>query len=433
MDNPRALALNSLIKTDTQSCFTNIEINTVLSRAKMEKNDVSLYTLLYLGVTEKKLYLDYVISQYSTTPLDKIDVETINVLRLGIYQLMFTDRIPDYSAVNESVALAPKRSKGFVNAVLRELLRKNKAVTLPSDRWERLCLTYSVPTELAEIFKRSYGEGEAEQIISYEDKSHGVSLRVNTLMVDYERAVELLTKRGCKIEKSKIASDVIICQSPVSEIGDLIDGGLFFVQDESSRICAQIMDAKSTERILDACACPGGKTFSMAIDMENDGSILACDLHKNKLGLITKGADRLGIEIIKVKEQNGKNYSEEYESSFDKVLCDVPCSGLGVIFKKPDIKYKSVDDINSLPRVQFDILSNCARYVKAGGILVYSTCTLNKAENEENVLKFLKENGNFVPVDFEIGEIKSKEGMFTFLPHKTETDGFFVAKLMRVQ
>ena len=157
MDNPRALALNSLIKTDTQSCFTNIEINTVLSRAKMEKNDVSLYTLLYLGVTEKKLYLDYVISQYSTTPLDKIDVETINVLRLGIYQLMFTDRIPDYSAVNESVALAPKRSKGFVNAVLREFLRKNKAVTLPSDRWERLCLTYSVPTELAEIFKRSYG------------------------------------------------------------------------------------------------------------------------------------------------------------------------------------------------------------------------------------------------------------------------------------
>ena len=325
MDNPRALALNSLIKTDTQSCFTNIEINTVLSRAKMEKNDVSLYTLLYLGVVEKKLYLDYVISQYSTTPLDKIDVETLNVLRLGIYQLIFTDRIPDYSAVNESVSLAPKRSKGFVNAVLRELLRKNKAVNLPLDKWEALSLTYSVPQELIEIFRSSYGDDVAEKIISYEDRGHGVSLRVNTLMVDFKRAVDLLIKRGCEIEKSKIASGVIICYSPVSEIGDLIDGGLFFVQDESSRICSLVVDAKSGERVLDACACPGGKTFSMAIDMENEGEILASDLHKNKLGLISKGADRLGIEIISVKEQNGKIYKEEYDSTFDKVLCAV-CS-----------------------------------------------------------------------------------------------------------
>ena len=214
---------------------------------------------------------------------------------------------------------------------------------------------------------------------------------------------------------------------------DLIDTGFVFVQDESSYICTRVIDAQPGEKIADVCACPGGKTFSMAIDMKNRGELKSSDLHKNKLSLIEKGAKRLGIDIVSVAEQNAKNYVAENDGYFDRVLCDVPCSGLGVIFKKPDIKYKSIDSIKALPEIQYSILSNCSKYVRVGGILIYSTCTICRAENEENILRFLKENINFEPVEFEIGKVKSQNGMYTFLPHITETDGFFVAKLRRVR
>ena len=194
-----------------------------------------------------------------------------------------------------------------------------------------------------------------------------------------------------------------------------------------------VVDAQPNDTILDACACPGGKTFSMSIDMKNKGEVIACDLHPSKLSLIDKGAKKLGIDIISTKEQNGKAYNEEFKGKFDKVLCDVPCSGLGIIFKKPDIKYKSIENINNLPNVQYDILSTQANYVKKGGILVYSTCTLNKEENEFNVLRFLEENKSFEAIDFEIDNVKSQNGMYTFMPHINHTDGFFVAKMKRVK
>ena len=206
-----------------------------------------------------------------------------------------------------------------------------------------------------------------------------------------------------------------------------------FVQDESSLICTRAFGGRAGEAIGDMCACPGGKTFSIAIDMENKGQIKAFDLHENKLSLIEKGKRRLGIDIISTAVQNGKEYKEEYKDYFDRVLCDVPCSGLGVIFKKPDIKYKSIDSIEGLPLIQYDILKNCSRYVKKGGYLVYSTCTIRKEENEDNVRRFLKESSDFELVDFEVGQVKSKDGMFTFLPHIEETDGFFVAKMKRVR
>ena len=216
-------------------------------------------------------------------------------------------------------------------------------------------------------------------------------------------------------------------------IKDLIENGLVFVQDESSRICTLALGAQPNETIADVCACPGGKTFSVAIDMQNKGQILASDLHQNKLSLITKTAQRLGIDIISVKEQNAKENVSEYNDKFDRVLCDVPCSGLGIIFKKPDIKYKDINSIKGLPSVQLDILSNCSKYVKIGGTLVYSTCTIVKEENEKNIISFLEQNPNFETVDFEIGGVKSENGMYTFLPHITKTDGFFVAKLKRVK
>ena len=433
MDNPRKLALLSLIKSDTQECYTNIEINTVLTRAVLEKSDRALYTLLYLGVVEKKLLLDSVISQYSKSPIGEIDVETLNTLRLGLYQLIFTDRIPDYSAVDESVSLAPKRSKGFVNAVLRGFLRNGKKIEYPANSWERLSLEYSMPMGIVDLLRESYGDTVARELISYQATDFGLSIRVNTLKATPQEIYEELKSMGYAPSYSKYADDIIKCSVPASEIKDLIDTGRAFIQDESSRICAKAVGAVANEKIADVCACPGGKTFSMAIDMENKGKIKASDLHKNKLSLIEKGAKKLGIDIIDTREQNAKSYLGEYERYFDRVLCDVPCSGLGVIFKKPDIKYKDIDSIKSLPQIQYEILKNCANYVKTGGTLVYSTCTICKAENEDNIARFLSESKDFECVDFTIGDESSKGGMYTFLPHINGTDGFFVAKLRRVK
>lgn len=433
MDNPRKLALQSLVKSDVQECYTNIEINTVLSRAALEKSDSALYTLLYLGVTEKKMLLDYIINHYSKHDASEIDPETKNAIRLGLYQLLFTDRIPDYSAVNESVLLAPKRSKGFVNAILRSFLRDEKKVEMPKDKWERLSVERSIPKELIELFRGSYGDDVALELCSYSSKESYLSLRVNTLKNNTQALCGELEKRGIIYGCSDYTSDIIKCYCAVGEIKDLIDTGSTFVQDESSRICSIALGATKGDRVADVCACPGGKTFSMAIDMENHGEIKASDLHQNKLSLIEKGAKRLGIDIISTKEQNAKEFVKEYEGSFDKVLCDVPCSGLGIIFKKPDIKYKSIDSIRALPQIQYDILKNCSSYVKVGGYLVYSTCTLNKAENEANVARFLENNPCFAAEEFSVGKVSSNEGCYTFMPHITGTDGFFVAKMKRVK
>lgn len=431
MDNPRKLAHLSLIKADSVSSFSNIEVNTTISRSTLSPLDASLYTALYMGVIEKLLFLDYVIEQYSSKSLEKIDTETKNATRLGLYQLIFMDKIPDYSAINESVELAPKRSKGFVNAILRSFLRNDKKIKYPSDKWQRISIEESIPCDMLKIFISSYGEDTAEKIAKTADTQRGISLRVNTLKSTEDEIKKELDALNISYEVSPYASDIIYANGAISEIKSLIDSGCVFVQDASSRIATKILDAKRGEKILDACACPGGKSFSIAIDMQNSGSLLSCDLHKSKLSLIEKGAKRLGIDIIEVREQNGKEYVEELDSYFDRVLCDVPCSGLGVISKKPEIKYKEVSSINELPRVQYDILKNCSKYVKMGGVLVYSTCTINKKENEEVLERFLSENSGFEPCEFSFENIFSKNGAYTFLTHINQTDGFFVAKMKR--
>lgn len=431
MFNPREAALNSLIKWDSSASFSNIELNTVISRRCAEKNDISLYTLLFLGVIEKKMLLDKIIDEYSKIPPSKVEIQTKNILRLGIYQLLFTDKIPEYSAVSESVNLASKRSKGFVNAVLRSFIRAGKKYSLPSDKWERISIENSVPMDIINIFRSSYGDDTAAELCTLPPQKSHISLRINTLKTSADAVAASILEKGCTAEKSSLANDIVITNAPISALEDILSEGYAFVQDESSKIATEIFGAQSGEAIADVCACPGGKSFSIAIDMQNTGEVYSSDLHQNKLSLIEKGAERLGIDIIHTRAQNAKTPVPEYEERFDRVLCDVPCSGLGVIFKKPDIKYKPIENISALPSVQYDILTNCAKYVKKGGILVYSTCTLNSLENEKNVERFLRENPSFEAVDFEIGKIKSNKGGYTFLPHITATDGFYVAKMRR--
>ena len=431
MFNPREAALNSLLKWDLSGAFSNIEINTVISRVNAKGEDISLYTFLYLGVIEKKMLLDSVIKKYSKIPVEDIDVQALNILRLGIYQLAFADRIPDYSAVDESVSLAPKKAKGFVNAILRSFIRDSKKIDLPEEKWQKISLESSIPMELIGIFTDSYGSEIAEKICTYISPKSYTCLRINTLKATENEVISKIKGCGYSAEKSEIATDLVKTDAPISAIKEMLDLGLIFVQDESSKIASMVVNAQPGDIIADVCACPGGKSFSIAIDMQNKGELYSSDLHENKLNLINKGASRLGIDIIKTKEQNAKVFVSEYEEKFDRVLVDVPCSGLGLIFKKPDIKYKSIDSINALPSVQYDILNNVKNYVKKGGVLVYSTCTINAEENEKNVERFLAENKNFYAYDYDFGTIKSTKGGYTFLPHVTGTDGFFVARMKK--
>ena len=434
MDNPRRLALDSLIKAETSASYSNLEVNAVLSKANLEKVDAALYTALYLGVTEKIITLDYLITKYSAMHIKELDTETKNALRLGFYQLLYMDKIPDYSAVNETVSLCSKRSKGFVNACLRGFVRCGKRLDLPSEKWERISVEYSIPMSLLNIFKESYGEEIAERLATSCEPRKGVTVRINTLKIKPREIRSLLRSRRIYYSPVDFTEEMLIIEAPISDFIDLIDKGLVFVQDVASLACVKILAPKPSEKLLDACACPGGKSFSSAIEMKNEGSIVSCDLHKNKLSLVKNGASKLGIKIIETKEQDAKLANEEFFGEFDKVLCDVPCSGLGVMYKKPDIKYKPIEQIYNLPSIQLEIIKNCSRYVKPGGELVYSTCTLNKEENERVVSKFLSSNSSFEAVDFKISDkIASKDGTFTFMPYELGTDEFFVAKMKRVK
>lgn len=433
MDKARQYAFLSLVKSDTSQSFSNIEINTVIERQRLTENEASLFTALYMGVLERKITLDYIISKYSKIPLEKIDVETVNALRLGLYQLVYMDRIPDYSAIDESVKLAKKSAKGFVNAILRSFLRNSKKIPLPSEKWQGVSVESSMPLDIINVWRKSYGDAVALELATHQPDKRKLSVRVNTLKTSVDAICAELQKRGIETEISHFSDDVVRCACPISRIKDLIDGGEIFIQDEASRIAVKILGAKKGEKIADVCACPGGKTFSCAIDMENEGEIYASDLHANKLSLIDKGAEKLGISIVKTRELDAKSHVCEYEKAFDRVLCDVPCSGLGVVFKKPDIKYKQRDGLCALQATQYAILSNCANYVKVGGVLIFSTCTLNRDENESNVERFLAEHEDFMPYDFEISEIKSINGAYTFFPNVTGTDGFFVSRMKRVK
>ncbi len=434
MENPRRLALASLVKSEDGMSYSNIEVNTVISRHNMAKVDIALYTALYLGVIERAITLDYIISKYSNMPFGEIDTETKNALRMGIYQLLYMDKIPDYSAVNESVSLCKRSSRGFVNAVLRSFLRANKEYPMPEDKWEALSIELSIPKDIINILRNSYGDSEACEIArALSSHKDGTVIRINTLKVSPSELRHSLKTKGIKYTNVGFADETLRVKAPISDIVYYIEKGECFVQDTSSFACVKILNPMAGQSVLDACACPGGKTFSCAIDMKNEGKIASCDLHKNKLSLVQAGAKKLGIEIAEVVEQDAKKYREDFDSAFDKVLCDVPCSGLGIISKKPDIRYKSLDQIDNLPSVQLDILNNCSKYVKVGGELVYSTCTLNKKENEDLVKAFLASNNSYEALDFDLGDIKSEDGCYTFFPNKVESDGFFVAKLKRVR
>lgn len=414
----RSCALESLIALERDGRYSNLEVNSALVASSLEGADRGLYTRLVYGVTERRITLDYIIGKYSRIPANQLDPDVRCALRMGIYQLVWMDRIPEHAAVGESAGLVVKRSTGFVNAILRSFLRDGKKYDLPdknADFMEYLSVAYSVPRDLCELLYTSAGD-EIEPLLDAMNREPYISLRVNRLKITVEEAV---AKTGGTV--SGTAPDIVKVPSLDDTAKAGIDEGLWFVQDEASRIASAAVGAKPGETVVDTCACPGGKSFSMAIDMKNTGTLYSFDLHKNKLSLIASGAEKLGVSIIRTGCRDAREPDESLFGKADRVLCDAPCSGLGVIAKKPDIRYKDLSAVDRLPEIQYPVLCGAAAYVKNGGTLVYSTCTINKAENEEIVEKFLAEHNEFTLIN-----------MRTFWPHRDGCDGFFCAVMTRI-
>lgn len=396
--NVRETAWNILNKCISAEQYSNIALDTALRRGDFSPADRGLLTGLVYGVLERRLTLDYQIGRLSARPVADCDEATLNLLRMGLYQMIYLDRIPDHAAVNETVALAPKRVRGFVNAVLRSFLREDKRVEWPSpdnDFTNYLSVRYSFAPAICHLFAEQFGRDRAESLLAAFCVKPPLTLRVNTLKCTREDLSERLTADGYMVKPTAESSvGLALTGAPVAQLSGYAEGH-FFIQDEASQLCVEALDARAGMSLLDVCACPGSKSFGAAIDMQNEGRIVSCDLHANKLSLVQNGAERLGISILTTEARDARHFRADWERAFDRVLCDVPCSGFGVFAKKPELRYKDPAKSTALPAIQRDILDTSSRYLKVGGRLVYSTCTLLETENRNNVDAFLKAHPNF--------------------------------------
>ncbi len=425
MKTARETALAALYKIEYEGAYSNIALKEVLSASRLDSRDKALVSAIVYGVLSKKRALDYIISELSNIKLKKISKYILLILRMGLYQIKYMDKIPDSAAVNESVRLARRfghsASGGFVNGLLRNALRTE--VKIPDD----LAISMSFADENATRLVADYGN-DAQKIMSALNKEPKTTLRVNTLKTT---ADELLNKLGG--EASPYIDNAIYVRQLDIASSEEYEKGYYTVQDVAPMIACRVLAPEKGERVIDLCAAPGGKTTYMAEMMENKGEILAFDIHAHRTELIEKNAKRLGIDIIKTDTKDASLYDESLCGRADKVLADVPCSGLGIARRKPELKYKTDND--ELFDIQLAILENGARYLKKGGELVYSTCTLYKRENEEVVKAFLENNEGFELVGFsEIlpdGFSEDSKGMMTVLPDRTDCDGFFIAKITR--
>ena len=420
MDNPRKTAVNILLKIEKEAAYSNITLASFFKDADLSKEDKALVSALVYGVLDRKITLDYVLSSFMKTPLKKTAPFTLQVLRTALYQIMFMEKIPDSAAVNEAVKLIKKsrenRNAGFVNAVLRSVLRTENLLP-KGDTPQDLSVIYSCPLWMVESFINDYGKETAVKLLEESLKPAPLTIRVNTVRITAEKLKEELNAMSIVCRDGDMKNSLIIEKGMDISGNELYKKGYFYAQDLASQKAMNVLAPKSGEKVLDMCSAPGGKSFTMAALMENKGEIVACDLYEARVGLIEKSADRLGFNIIKPTVCDASEYNEDL-GKFDCILCDVPCSGLGVIRRKPDIKYKTDNDFKELEELQFKILRNAVKYLKPNGRILYSTCTLRKAENEKLVIRFQKEYNGFCKMHEKC-----------LMPHIDKTDGFYYALL----
>ncbi len=434
--NIRRSALELLNKYEMSEQYVNLSLYShSLDGATAEERRL-ITSLLYTAV-EHKLTYDYYISSLSKREIGKIDTVTKNILRLGFCQLLDIASIPDFAAVNETVKLCRNPGeKSFVNGILRTAAKNKGSLPMPDENknYRRyLSVKYSFPLATVKLFDSLFGKEETERLLTYYNESRYTDIFVNTEKTSRENLISYFEKEGITARKSPMSENSLRIEIPFNvEADKAFKRGEFFVQDIASALAVTALAPKSGDRLADVCSAPGGKSFSAAIMMKNKGEIFSFDLHESKLSLIEEGRDRLGLDIIKVSERDAVCADEALIGSCDKVICDVPCSGLGVLSKKPDLRYKDISNVGELCALQLEILRASAGCLKVGGELLYSTCTLNPDENEKNVGKFLADDPNFILVDFKLGDLCSKDGKLTLIPHKNHCDGFFMAKLKRI-
>ena len=433
----RRAALEALERCRRDGAWSASSLDAVQKKYALERRDTSLAARLCLGVLQNSAYCDYYIERYASRRADSLQPRLLDILRLGTYQLLFLDKIPARAAVNESVALCRsvkmERAAGLVNAVLRRIAENREQLPpLPDEgtaAW--LSLRYSHPRWLAERLLREHDFAFVEAFFRANNEIPGLTIQVNTQKIgadDYKRA--LGRADIAYREWSELPACLELDGGAVSSLPGY-EEGLFYVQDRAARCAVAAAEPKSGMCVLDACAAPGGKSFAAALAMGDEGSVLSCDIHEKKLRLIRSGAERLGLGCIRTCAHDAREELPDFRERFDLVLADVPCSGLGVIRKRPEIREKSEFDIADLPPVQSEILQTLGTCVKRGGTLLYSTCTVLRAENEEIVESFLSRNPDFAPTDFQIGSLRSHNGCYTFWPQIDGTDGFFAARLKR--
>lgn len=440
MKNAREVALRILMKIEEDKAFSNILLNSELNKAEIAELDKGFVAQLVYGVISNKLAIDYIIKKSSKIRFNKIATPILNILRLGIFQIYYLDKIPNSATCNEAVKLAKKyghvSSANFVNAILRNITRKNKDEFFIDikDRKEFLSIYYSYPRWIIDIWVKQFGEQEAEELLKSNEKVEYDCVRVNSLKTT---AKDILDK-STEYEKGKLP-DILYTKNVKNTINSSeFEEGLLTLQDEAPALVAHLLKPEKGQKILDICAAPGGKTTHVAQLVEDKAKIVAVDLYPNRVKLVEDTAKRLGINCIETKACDATIFQKDFENQFDRIIADVPCSGLGVIRKKPDIKFNiKEEDIEEINEVQKQILVNASKYLKTGGILVYSTCTNVFKENKETVKWFLENNAEFeicTDTDLIPNEWKDglEAGMLSLLPNKHNCDGFFICCLTKI-
>lgn len=430
----RTTALSALIATRRQGAWSDGVLKEYIARDRLDSRDAALASCLCYGVLQNRMLLDFYIAHFLNGKLRDLQPVVLDILRLGTYQIVFLDKIPPSAAVNEAVeqckTYANRRAAGLVNGLLRALARSASALPEPPD----MATKYSVPTELVSLLRDNVDQTLLEPLLASCNAPVPTCLHPNPLRTDAQSVFSELSAQGVVLTPHPWMPDCMLAQGTGSlERLEAFAEGRVFVQDPAARLAAQAAGVQPGMRVLDACAAPGGKSFAAAMQMRGEGSILSCDIHPHKLSLIEKGAQRLGISILSTALQSAAERNEALVGQFDAVIADVPCSGLGVIRKKPDIRYKPLAPLEKLPPLQRAILENVSAYVRPGGTLLYSTCTILRRENEAVAEAFLCEHPEFslepIPVPADAG--LENGGMLTLLPCVHDTDGFFICKMRK--
>ncbi|WP_099188042.1 16S rRNA (cytosine(967)-C(5))-methyltransferase RsmB [Tepidibacter mesophilus] len=443
MKSSREVALNAIYDIENNGLYSNLGVNKHLRDSNLKDIDRGFCTELIYGVTENKYFLNYVIDKFSKIKAKKLSPHVRNILQMGIYQILFLDSTKDFAAVNESVNLSKKyckKASGFVNGVLRNVVRNQTDIKYPDkdkDIVKYLSIKYSYEEWIIKNWIDKFGQDFTEKLVEENNERPELYLRTNELKISRENLIKKFQEQGVECESVKLVKEAIKVKSLKNiENNELFKRGYFQIQDISSMMIGHVINPSENDNILDVCSAPGGKTTHLATLMKNNGKVVARDIFDHKLKLIKENTKRLGLNNVEIQKNDATKLDEDSIEKFDTVLVDAPCSGFGIIRRKPEIKYKKKKDLENIPQIQKKIIQNSSEYVKKGGLLIYSTCTIEDRENIDIVNEFLELNNNFklepienINVDLE----NQEDGYIKLYPNIHSMDGFFIAKLRRIR